>query len=135
MDPDGEVYRKGKLLMQQVRSGRRYANIYRKDGSRWMFDSLRIAKLLFGLRHADLTAPLILSNIGAREIPEWPRYAVTNYGAVYCIDPPLRGPNAGRCFMLYERLKGKHPYVTLYNHDGTRRCCRVSDIVSMAWPD
>ena len=129
LDEHGYVSRRGKRLQLQNRSGRWFAQVYRDDGTRWSFDTEKLAKEVFGEPDEELTVEDVEGIIGARRIPGYPRYAATSYGAVYSIQPPKRGPNAGRVYLLQEILRNDIPYVTLTREDGTRTPVSISDIV------
>jgi len=58
---------------------------------------------------------------------------VTHHGAIYCIDPPSRGPNAGQVYALRETLQNDHRYVTLRPAEGRATFIRVSDVIDMVW--
>ena len=130
--PDGNIWRDGKSLLQQFKNGRWYAQVYRDDGRKWVFDSDKMVAEAFGDPTSDLlTREDILGHIGARIIPEWPRYAATSYGAVYCISPPVRGRHAGRCYALATRLKQDRTYVTMNDDIGRRRYVSTDAIMDM----
>jgi len=135
IDEHGFVYRKGKRIQLQRRGSRWFAQVYTKAGKRLSFDSERLARTMFGEKEYILNREDIEANFNVRPVPDFPRYVVTPYGAIYCIDPPKRGKNAGRCYLLNTVLKSKSSYVTLYLHDGRRRSKRVQDVVKSAWPD
>lgn len=44
---DGNVWRGSKKLVQQFKNGRWYAQIYREDGTKWSFDSTKMASSIF----------------------------------------------------------------------------------------
>ncbi len=135
IDEHGFVFRRNKKLSQTFRCGTWYAKVVDKNGKQWNFNSEKLAKSLFGEEDIQLSRKDIEEVIGARAVPDYPRYSVTPYGAVYCVEPPRRGRQAGRRYLLNESLKNGHPYVTLYRYDGTRRCVRLSKVVNMAWGD
>lgn len=135
IDEHGFVFRRGKKLTQTYRSGSWYAKVIDENGKQWNFNSEKLAKSVFGEEEMQLSRHDIEEVIGARPVPDYPRYSVTPYGAVYCIEPPKRGRRAGQRYLLNESLKRGHPYVTLYRYDGTRRCIRLSKLVDMAWGD
>lgn len=134
IDEHGIVYRNNKRLRLQKRGTRWFAQVYDDNRKRHSFDSEKLAQKLFGIEPPTLSLEDVCDTLNARPVPEWRRYAVTNYGAVYCIDPPKRGRNAGERYMVRASLKNGHPYMTLYDYSGMRRCLRVDDIVRMAWP-
>ena len=129
----GFVSRRGRRLRLQNRSGRWFAQVYMDNGTRWSFDIEKVARELFGEEEARLTREDVEDVFGARRVLGYPRYAVTSYGAIYCVDPPKRGPNDGQVYLLQEILRNDIPYVTLTHADGTRAPIRVSDVVSSAW--
>ena len=133
IDEYGDVFRHDKKMSQSYKSGKWYAKVRDNNGRQWQFDSLRLAKELFGECEIQLNRDDIENTIGAKTIPDYPRYSITPYGAVYCIEPPKRGRYAGQRYLLREYLNRDHPYVTLYRYDGTRRCVRVSQLVDMVW--
>ena len=133
IDEHGFVYKGDTKLRLQNRSGRWFAQVYRDDGTRWSFDSERLAGEMFKGSEARLTREDIFDSIGARIIPQFPRYAVTYYGAVYCVDPPKRGPNAGKYYLLQESLRRDDSYVTVTRKDGVRGPVKVSALTQAAW--
>ena len=133
IDVNGFVYRRGKRLQLQSRCGKWFAQVYRDSGERWSFDSERLAATLFGLEPATLTREDILTTLAARIIPDYPGYAVTSYGAIYCIEPPSRGPNAGTLYLVKETLNHDSPHVNLTRADGSRVFIEVDKVVEMVW--
>ena len=133
LDVNGFVYRRAKRLQLQSRCGKWFAQVYRDSGERWSFDSERLAATLFGLEPATLTREDILTTLAARIIPDYPRYAVTSYGAIYCIEPPSRGPNAGTLYLVKETLNHDSPHVNLTRADGSRVFIEVDKVVEMVW--
>lgn len=134
IDEHGIVYRNNKRLRLQKRGTRWFAQVYDDNRKRHSFDSEKLAQKLFGIEPPTLSLEDICDTLNARPVPEWRRYAVTNYGAVYCIDPPKRGRNAGERYMVRASLKNGNPYMNLYDYSGIRRAFKVDDIVRMAWP-
>ena len=133
IDVYGFVYRNGKRISLQRRGACWQAQVYSDKGQRVNFDSERLARILFGEDEPELRRQDIERNFDIRSVPEFPRYAVTPYGAVYCVDPPKRGKNAGSCYLLKESLSRNKPYVNLYRADGTKRRKQVSWVVKSAW--
>ena len=117
IDPDGFVYRKGKRLRLRRQGRHWYAQIYDDNRKSHFFDCERLARAVFGDEELTLRREDIANNFKVRTVPMFPRYVVTSYGAIYCIDPPKRGKN----------------YVTLYQKDGTCRRKQVSWVVEQAW--
>ena len=133
IDSDLNVYNRGRPVKLTQKSGTKYASIYCDDGTRRFIKATRLAEEAFGEPQRVLTPEIVLGTLKARRIENWPRYAVTNYGAVYCIVPPTRGKGAKGCFLVKERMIRKTPYVSLYDHGGHRKTIKVSDLVSSAW--
>ena len=133
IDEYGFVYRNDKRLKLQRKAGKWFAQLYTVDGKRVSFDSERLARTLFGEDEYILRRKDIEQNYDVRTVPEFPRYVVTSYGAVYCIDPPKRGRNAGTCYLVSEAISRNKPYVTLYKADGTCRKKQVAWVVKSAW--
>ena len=133
IDEFGFVSRRGRRLQIQNRNGKWFAQVYMDNGTRWAFDTDKLVKELFGQPDEELSRADVEDVIGARRVPEYPRYAVTSYGVVYCIEPPKRGPNAGKIYLLQEILRNDIPYVTLTRPDNSRTPVRVSDIVDSVW--
>jgi|TARA_R100001163_G_scaffold25322_1_gene20862 hypothetical protein len=135
IDKHGFVYRKGKRIALQRKGEKWFAQVYTTTGKRLSFDSERLARVMFGEEEYILNQEDIEKNFNVRPVPDFPRYVVTPYGAIYCIDPPKRGKNAGRCYLLNATMKPKSSYVTLYLHDGRKRMKRVKDVIASAWGD
>jgi len=138
IDREGHVYRRspqGKLKTMKRRQigSRWYCSVRNDHGRLWSFDTERVAESMFVKPLVRYTTQDIYDNFDVKMIPDWARYVITPYGAVYCIEPPKRGRNAGGCFMLREFLMSGHPYVTLYHSDGTRRNKRVRTLVEETW--
>ena len=144
IDPDGFVYRKeGQLMDNTARQTRRLrlshsngrwsALVYNDEGKQWRFDPERLARSLFHDPDPVLTYDDVMNNFKTRPVAGFPRYVVTAYGAIYCIDPPKRGKNAGSCYLVHETLKRGRSYVTLRDYDGSRKLLKVDNVVKRAW--
>tara|TARA_X000001382_G_scaffold41016_3_gene27509 strand:+ start:4068 stop:4523 length:456 start_codon:yes stop_codon:yes gene_type:complete len=127
---DGNVWRGAKRLVQQFKSGRWYAQIYKEDKTKWCFDSKKLADSLFQNQEPlVLTEEAVLgSPYHAMPIPDYPRYAVNSWGSVFCIKPPKRGPNAGSVYRVKESYNNGKAYVTLSN-GGKSRFISVDDVL------
>ena len=133
--PNGNVYRKGKRLKTRWVSGADYASLYCDDGTRKSVNLTRVSQELFTDPGEGLSASFVIDRLGARLVPGWPRYAATPYGAVFCVDPPERGPGSGQCFRVNERTLRDVPYVTLFDGHRARKAIKVEDVVRMTWND
>jgi|TARA_R100001443_G_scaffold115558_2_gene133613 hypothetical protein len=133
IDQHGFVYRKGKKLKLSKRGPKWYAQIYDKDKRKHVVNSEALARRLFGEEEYILKRQEIEDNFNVRVIPDFPRYMITPYGAVYCVDPPKRGRRAGECYLLRINQTTRKPTVTLYLADGRRRTRYVDKLVEQAW--
>ena len=130
---DGNVWRVSKKLVQQFKNGRWYAQIYREDGTKWSFDSTKMASSIFDPEPPTLTKESILGDpYHASIIPDYPRYAVNSWGCVFCIDPPKRGSNAGSVYRVQESCVSDKYYVTLSDGGGGRKFILVDSLLEMA---
>ena len=133
IDQHGFIYRKGNRLRSHYKNGRWYCNLL-LSGTQLMVDTEKLADLIFSDEAPpQLTRSMIEDQIKARPIPEYPRYSVTEYGAVYCMKPPKRGPNAGKMYLVSERENHGKDYVLLYDYEGCRRYVQVQHIVDSVW--
>ena len=112
IDIYGFIYRNEKRLSLRRQGQHWYAHIYDDKGRHWFFDSERLARTMFGEEEYTLRFKDIEENFNVRPVPEFPRYAVTTYGAVYCVDPPKRGRNAGQCYLLSESMSREASFAT-----------------------
>ena len=133
IDPDGFVYHKDNRLQLQRRGKCWIAQIYTDSGHRQNIDSVRLARSMFHDPDPMLTYDDIMNNFKTRPVEDFPRYVGTAYGAIYCIDPPKRGKNAGSCYLVHETLKRGRAFVTLRNHGGMRKLLKVENVVKRAW--
>jgi len=133
IDPSLNLFNRGRPVKLINKSGTQYASIYCDDGKRRFVKASHLADEAFGQTQRVLTPEIVLEKLKARRISNWPRYAVTNYGAVYCVVPPTRGRGAKGCFLVKECQIRKTPYVSLYDHGGHRKTIKVSDLVDSAW--
>ena len=90
IDSDLNLFNRGRPVKLIDKSGTKYASIYCDDGTRRFVKATRLAEEALGRTQRVLTPEIVLETLKARRIENWPRYAVTNYGAVYCIVPPTR---------------------------------------------
>ena len=102
--------------------------ITNNDGKRVHFahDSLDSPDVELSLKH-------ILEFEGAKPLPEFPRFAITSYGCVYCIKPESRGRTAGRVSAVSEFMRGDTRYVSLKHESGIRKQVPVDKLVKSVW--
>ena len=135
IDAYGFIYRNNKKLKLRRHGSSWFASVYDDNGKAHSFDSERLAKTLFEGDKDVLTREDIEKNFKVRTVPEFPRYVATQYGAIYCIDPPKRGKNAGACYLVSVSLLRNKSYVSLYYADGRCRRKQVTWVVASAWED
>jgi hypothetical protein len=75
----------------------------------------------------------VLANEQLRPIPDFQRYAVTPYGAVWCVTPSIYGPNAGRPYIVSEHTRSKRRYVKMTDKFGKQRNVPVSRIMEQVY--
>ncbi len=102
--------------------------ITNNDGKRVHFahDSLDSPDVELSLKH-------ILEFEGAKPLPDFPRFAITSYGCVYCIKPESRGRTAGRVSAVSEFMRGDTRYVSLKHESGIRKQVPVDKLVKSVW--
>ena len=135
IDTNGFIYRKGKRVSSQLKSGRWYSVIYNNYNNQVIVDTKRLAEAIFKGDPPELTREDIEVHLKAVTVPDFPRYAVAQHGAIYCMDPPRRGRHAGKRYLLKESVSksNKKPYVLLYDYEGRRRSVQVEKVVHSAW--
>ena len=133
INEDHDIFNNGKLLKPSVKNGVSYVNLYCDDGSRRYLKASKLAEDTFKPKKRTITSDIILNKMGAKLIPLWERYAITDYGAVFCVDPPKRGKGANDCFMVKQRFIRDTPYVTLHSFSGDRKTIKVDDLMKEAW--
>tara|TARA_R110002050_G_scaffold6871_4_gene27688 strand:- start:4761 stop:5222 length:462 start_codon:yes stop_codon:yes gene_type:complete len=124
----------GGEIRTRVRSGARYASLQCDDHVRRYVNIDKLADDLFAEEETPLlTEDMILNRLDARPLLDWPRYAITSYGAVYCIKPPKRGFKARGCYLVTDRPIRGDMYVTLYKDKMTRKTLKVDDLIRSTW--
>ena len=135
IDTNGFIYRNGNRVSSHYKNGRWYSYMYRDQGHQTTVDTKRLAEAIFKRKPPELTRENIEIHLKAITVPDFPRYAVAQHGAIYCMDPPRRGRHAGKRYLLREFVSrsNKKPYVTLYDYEGMRRNVQVEKVVHSAW--
>ena len=111
-------------------------------GNSWRTNCSRLDGSSFWFRHDDICSATrsealkaSLSREDTRPVAEWPKYAVTRYGAIWCVSSGSRGRGAGGPFLVSEFLHRGKPHVNLTGKYGKRRCVAVKKIVQDTWGD
>lgn len=135
IDTNGFIYRNDKRIASRYINGRWYSQIYCLDNKCTSVDTKRLAEAIFKRKPPELTREDIEVHLKAITVPDFPRYAVAQHGAIYCMDPPRRGRHAGKRYLLKESVSksNKKPYVLLYDYEGRRRSVQVEKVVHSAW--
>ena len=135
IDTNGFIYHNDKRIASRYINGRWYSQIYYFDNKCTSVDTKRLAEAIFKGDPPELTREDIEVHLKAITVPDFPRYAVAQHGAIYCMDPPRRGRHAGKRYLLKESISksNKKPYVLLYDYEGLRRNVQVEKVVHSAW--
>ena len=135
IDTNGFIYHNDKRIASRYINGRWYSQIYYFDNKCTSVDTKRLAEAIFKGDPPELTREDIEVHLKAITVPDFPRYAVAQHGAIYCMDPPRRGRHAGKRYLLKESVSksNKKPYVLLYDYEGLRRNVQVEKVVHSAW--
>ena len=131
---NGNVYRRnpqGKL--KKLKRWYQYITIRKDDGVSWTFNTEKLARSMFHGSEKVYRPEHIYDMYDVRDIDDWDRYVITSYGAIYCIDPPKRGPNSGSCYRVRSFVVKGHSYVTLYRGSDERKNLRVRTLVEDTW--
>lgn len=122
----------GNLLKQHWNGYNTYTIIRDKEGRqfRFCFEKMHLRE------YKPLTKEWVLNEDKAKVIPDYPDYAVSNYGAVYIINPRRTGPRAGEVHMICEYGKQGHSYVKLVDSKTKKpREVRVDKLTKLLWGD
>tara|TARA_R100000655_G_scaffold32826_4_gene64831 strand:+ start:507 stop:971 length:465 start_codon:yes stop_codon:yes gene_type:complete len=79
----------------------------------------------------DLTREQVLQD--ARIIPDYPRYAVTRGGQIFCIEPRIMGRKPKRIHIVDTHEHQGWEHASLTCSDGKTRKVRVNKVVSKVW--
>jgi hypothetical protein len=109
-------------------------------GNSWRSNIRRSDGTTFYFRHDDINSACKLAAVTAtlareelRTIPDYPRYAVTPYGAVWCVRTGSRGRNANAPFIVSEHYHRNRRFVTLANKFGDRRSFSTKRLTQLVW--
>ena len=138
IDESGQVFRRNpqgalKPLKRKKIGSKWYITIRKNDGVSWTFNTEQLARSMFHGSEKVYRPEHIYDMYDVRDIDDWDRYVITSYGAIYCIDPPKRGPNSGSCYRVRSFVVKGHSYVTLYRGSDERKNLRVRTLVEDTW--
>ena len=80
-----------------------------------------------------LTREYVLQDEGAKILPDYPRYAVTELGVIYCIEPKKRGRKANRIHVVDTHDHQGWESASLVSPDGKVRKVRIDKILKSIW--
>jgi hypothetical protein len=81
----------------------------------------------------SLTREQVLQDEGARILPDHPRYAITEQGVLYCIEPCARGRKANRIHVVDTHEHQGREQASLVNSEGKVRRVRVDKALKSVW--
>lgn len=80
-----------------------------------------------------LTREQVLQDEGAKILPDYPRYAITELGVLYCIEPKKRGRKANRIHVVDTHDHQGWESASLMTPDGKTRKVRIDKVVAELW--
>tara|TARA_R110002020_G_scaffold78372_3_gene197111 strand:- start:1488 stop:1940 length:453 start_codon:yes stop_codon:yes gene_type:complete len=80
-----------------------------------------------------LTREYVLQDEGARILPDYPRYAITELGVLYCIEPCKRGRKANRIHVVDTHDHQGWESASLVTPDGKTRKLRIDKTLKSVW--
>lgn len=77
----------------------------------------------------------VLNHEELSPIPDFQRYAVTPYGAVWCVTPLAFGPHAGKPYLVseYFRYRSQRRYVKLTDKFGKQKSVALARIMEQVY--
>ncbi len=127
-DGHRRVFREGKPVKVRYSDRGVFVRVRCDDGCT---RSLNIAKI----GRPQFTREFIFEQSGAVIHPDYPDYAVTVYGDIYCVRPPKAGPHANGCYAVPDFFHGKSQkrHVSVRRADGRRHIVRLAKLVKEVW--
>ena len=80
-----------------------------------------------------LTREQVLQDEGAKLLPDYPRYAITELGVIYCVEPKKRGRKANRIHVVNTHDHQGWESASLMAPDGKIHKVRVDKILKSIW--
>ena len=117
------------VLTPQWQGGSLRTKIVDKDGKPFYFPH----DLFDRDPKPTLTREYVLQDEGAKIPPDYPRYAVTELGVIYCIDPKKRGRKANCIHIVDTHEHQGWEQASLATPEGKTRRVRVDKLVSELW--
>jgi hypothetical protein len=133
IDSDNRLYRDGKRLRVRRSANGVFGRVECDDGVR---RRLNFASVV-GSPETQLTHEYVFERENARLHEEFPDYAVTNYGDVYCLRKSKSGVHANSYYIVPDFLHGptNKRYISIRRADGRRYQIRLARFVRYVWGD
>lgn len=133
IDSDSRLYRDGKRLRVRRTDNGVFGRVWCDDGVR---RQLNLEKLSNPDR-IELSHEYIFEKEKARLHNDFPDYAVTNYGDVYCLRRSKSGLHANGYYIVPDFLHGptNKRYISIRRPDGSRYQIRLARFVAQVWGD
>jgi hypothetical protein len=80
-----------------------------------------------------LTREQVLQDEGARILPDYPRYAITELGVLYCIEPSPRGRKPNRIHVVNTHDHQGWESASLTDWEGKTRNVRIDKALELMW--
>ena len=130
IDSDDRLFRDGKRLKTRRTDNGVYVRVCCDDGIRRSFNVQRLTgpqKLL--------TPDYIFGMLNAKLHDDYPDYAVTCYGDVYCVRQSKSGLHSNGCYAVPDFLHGptRKRYISIRRPNGTRYQIRLARFVKQVW--
>ena len=132
IDSDSRLFREGKRLLVRRTDNGVFGRVVYDDGSR---RRLNLARQNSG--GVEITTEFVFEKEMAKSHPEYPDYAVTDYGVVYCLKMARSGIHANTIYIVPDFFNGptNKRYISVRRPDGKRRQIRLAVFVYQAWGD
>lgn len=133
VDSDNRLYRDGKRLRVRRSANGVFGRVECDDGVR---RRLNFAKVVES-PETQLTPEFIFGRENARVHGDYPDYAVTDYGDVYCLRQSKSGVHANSYYIVPDFLHGptNKRYISIRRPDGRRYQIRLARFVRQVWGD
>jgi hypothetical protein len=130
VDSDNRLYRDGKRLRVSRSDNGVFGRVWCDDGVR---RRLNLSKAIEP--KMQLTHEYVFERENARLHDDFPDYAVTNYGDVYCLRKSKCGVHANSYYIVPDFLHGptNKRYISIRRADGRRYQIRLARFVRHVW--
>jgi hypothetical protein len=131
VSPDGAVFnmKTKKLLKPQWAGDKEFVTVKDEHGKQFRF----CFEDLDRMDYEPLTKEWVFHVEQAREIPDYPDYAISHYGAVYRVATRRSGRRAKEVHMIKSHLHQGRETVYLRNKNKPHKRFRVDKLVEQLW--